>query len=57
MTAYSVRLVAARYPLGRLGLPQGVAGAVALLASADASWITGQTVVCDGGVALSGRAG
>ncbi|WP_371409088.1 SDR family oxidoreductase [Micromonospora zamorensis] len=49
--------VAARYPLGRLGLPQDVAGAVAFLASDDASWITGQTIVCDGGVSLTGRAG
>ncbi|MET7376417.1 SDR family oxidoreductase [Micromonospora arida] len=49
--------VAARYPLGRLGLPSDVAGAVAFLASDDASWITGQTIVCDGGVSLIGRAG
>ncbi|RAO58043.1 SDR family oxidoreductase [Micromonospora saelicesensis] len=49
--------VAARYPLGRLGLPSDVAGAVAFLASDDASWITGQTIVCDGGVSLTGRAG
>ncbi|MFG1866899.1 SDR family oxidoreductase [Micromonospora arborensis] len=49
--------VAARYPLGRLGLPADVAGAVAFLASDDAGWITGQTIVCDGGVSLSGRAG
>lgn len=49
--------VAARYPLGRLGLPQDVAGAVAFLASDEASWITGQTIVCDGGVSLTGRAG
>ncbi|MBM7489059.1 NAD(P)-dependent dehydrogenase (short-subunit alcohol dehydrogenase family) [Micromonospora luteifusca] len=49
--------VAARYPLGRLGLPPDVAGAVAFLASDDAGWITGQTIVCDGGVSLSGRAG
>lgn len=27
------------------------------LASDDAGWITGQTIVCDGGVSLSGRAG
>ncbi|MET8094812.1 SDR family oxidoreductase [Micromonospora sp. NPDC005220] len=34
-----------------------VAGAVALLASDDAAWITGQAIVCDGGVSLTGRAG
>ncbi|WP_433308480.1 SDR family oxidoreductase [Micromonospora sp. CA-269861] len=49
--------VAERYPLGRLGLPSDVAGAVAFLASDDATWITGQTIVCDGGVSLTGRAG
>jgi NAD(P)-dependent dehydrogenase (short-subunit alcohol dehydrogenase family) len=44
---------ASRYPLGRLGEPEDVAGAVAFLASSDASWITGQTLVVDGGVSLS----
>ncbi|MCX5214794.1 SDR family oxidoreductase [Kitasatospora sp. NBC_00240] len=45
---------AAAYPLGRLGLPEDVAGAVAFLLSTDAAWITGQTVVVDGGVTLGG---
>jgi len=40
------------YPLQRLGQPEDVAGAVAFLASTDASWITGQTVVIDGGLTL-----
>src|SRR3954447_22324847 len=35
--------VAAAYPLGRLGVPEDVAGAVAFLCSDDAAWITGQT--------------
>ena len=48
---------AAQYPLGRLGLPRDVAGAAAFLASDDASWITGQTLVVDGGVTLARRAG
>lgn len=43
---------AAAYPLGRLGEPEDVAGAVAFLASADAAWITGQTIVIDGGRTL-----
>ncbi|MET8364951.1 SDR family oxidoreductase [Micromonospora sp. NPDC005194] len=47
--------VAARYPLGRLGVAPDVAGAVAFLAGPDAAWITGQTIVCDGGVTLAGR--
>ncbi|MFE7189285.1 SDR family oxidoreductase [Kitasatospora sp. NPDC057541] len=46
--------VAAAYPLGRLGVPEDVAGAVAFLLSPDAAWITGQTVVVDGGVTLGG---
>ncbi|MFC9328594.1 SDR family oxidoreductase [Kitasatospora sp. NPDC057015] len=46
--------VAAAYPLGRLGVPEDVAGAVAFLLSSDAAWITGQTLVVDGGVTLGG---
>jgi NAD(P)-dependent dehydrogenase (short-subunit alcohol dehydrogenase family) len=44
--------VAASYPLKRLGVPGDVAGAVAFLLSDEAAWITGQTVVLDGGVTL-----
>jgi NAD(P)-dependent dehydrogenase (short-subunit alcohol dehydrogenase family) len=43
---------AAAYPLGRLGEPADVGAAAAFLASADASWITGQTLVLDGGASL-----
>ena len=46
--------VAAHYPLKRLGVPEDIAGAVSFLLSDDASWITGQTLVLDGGVALGG---
>ncbi|GAA0507472.1 3-oxoacyl-ACP reductase [Paractinoplanes deccanensis] len=46
--------VAAAYPLARLGVPEDVAGAVSFLCSPDAAWITGQTVVIDGGVTLTG---
>jgi len=41
--------VAATYPLARLGVPEDVSGVVAFLLSADAAWITGQTIVIDGG--------
>lgn len=43
---------AALYPLARLGEPDDVAGPVAFLLSADSSWITGQTIVIDGGGSL-----
>jgi len=46
--------VAAAYPLARLGVPDDIAGAVAFLASADAAWITGHTLVVDGGLTLRG---
>lgn len=46
--------VTAAYPLGRLGAPEDVAGVVAHLLSDDAAWITGQTIVIDGGLTLTG---
>jgi len=46
--------VAKRYPLKRLGVPADISGAVSFLLSADSSWMTGQTVVLDGGAMLAG---
>ena len=46
--------VAAGYPLGRLGVPEDIAGVVAFLLSDDAAWMTGQLVVVDGGLLLKG---
>ena len=43
---------ASAYPLGRLGEPEDIAAAAAFLASSDAAWITGQTLVIDGGLSL-----
>ena len=40
-------------PLGRLGAPEDVASAVLLLVSPLAGWITGQTLVVDGGASLA----
>ncbi len=39
-------------PFGRLGAPEEVANVVMFLASSLASWVTGQTVVVDGGQLL-----
>jgi NAD(P)-dependent dehydrogenase (short-subunit alcohol dehydrogenase family) len=43
---------AAAYPLRRLGEPADIGAAAAFLASGDASWMTGQTLVIDGGGGL-----
>jgi NAD(P)-dependent dehydrogenase (short-subunit alcohol dehydrogenase family) len=42
--------VGARTPMGRAGDPREIAAAVAFLASDDASYITGQTLIVDGGL-------
>ncbi len=43
--------LAVQTPLGRLGTPEDIAAAVSFLASDDASFITGQVLVSDGGFA------
>ena len=45
--------VAAATPLGRIGEPADIGDAVAFLASDRARWITGETLVIDGGQILS----
>jgi enoyl-[acyl-carrier protein] reductase III len=39
-------------PMGRAGTPADIGGAVATLCFEDAGWITGQTIVADGGTSL-----
>ena len=41
--------VAASYPMGRLGETSDIAGCATWLAAETGSWITGQTIVMDGG--------
>ncbi|MEU5892645.1 SDR family oxidoreductase [Streptomyces sp. NPDC047461] len=48
---------AASYPLGRLGVPSDIGGAAAFLTSAQSDWITGQTLVVDGGIFLNAGVG
>jgi NAD(P)-dependent dehydrogenase (short-subunit alcohol dehydrogenase family) len=44
----------ARYPLGRIGEPDDVAGAAIFLASRAGAFVTGQVIVVDGGVTIAG---
>jgi NAD(P)-dependent dehydrogenase (short-subunit alcohol dehydrogenase family) len=44
---------AAAYPLGRLGVPSDIGGAAAFLTSEQSAWVTGQTLVVDGGIFLN----
>jgi len=44
--------VVGRIPLGRFGVPEDIAAAVAFLAGAEAGYVTGQTLVVDGGMVM-----
>lgn len=44
------REMAAAYPLGRLGRPDDVASAIVFLAGEGAAWITGASLLVDGGL-------
>jgi 3-oxoacyl-[acyl-carrier protein] reductase len=48
------RATLAKIPFGRFGTPEEIAHAALFLASPFAGWITGQTLVVDGGQMLSG---
>jgi len=48
MYAMTVRMI----PMGRMGKPSDIANLVSFLASDESSFITGQTIVCDGGYTL-----
>jgi len=43
------RRILSRTPLGRIGAPEEVAAVAAFLAGPDSSYVTGETIYCDGG--------
>lgn len=47
----------AAYPLRRLGEPDDIAGAAVWLSSRAGAFVTGQTIVVDGGITISGARG
>jgi NAD(P)-dependent dehydrogenase (short-subunit alcohol dehydrogenase family) len=38
--------------IGRVGVPEDIAGVVAFLASAESGWVTGQCIEASGGIRL-----
>jgi NAD(P)-dependent dehydrogenase (short-subunit alcohol dehydrogenase family) len=48
------KFVTKSYPIGRLGVVDDVAGVAVMLASRAGSFITGQTIVIDGGTTIGG---
>jgi 3-oxoacyl-[acyl-carrier protein] reductase len=52
MTPEARASLSGQIPLERLGAPQDIAGVVAFLASEHAAYITGQTLVVDGGMVM-----
>jgi len=54
-TADSVQAAADTVPLARMGAPADIAAAAAFLASDDAAYITGATIVVDGGLLIQQR--
>jgi NAD(P)-dependent dehydrogenase (short-subunit alcohol dehydrogenase family) len=53
--ADTLRAVTVKTPLRRIGEPDEIAGAAVFLASKAGSFVTGQTIVVDGGATMSGR--
>lgn len=50
----TLKTVTATTPLGRIGEPDEIAGAAVYLASPASSFMTGQTIVVDGGTTIAG---
>jgi 3-oxoacyl-[acyl-carrier protein] reductase len=53
LTATQREGLAAQIPLGRLGRPEDIAGAVCFLAGPQAAWITGETLNVNGGMHMA----
>ncbi|MBD3679832.1 MAG: SDR family oxidoreductase [Rhodobacteraceae bacterium] len=47
------RKLSASYPLGRIGEPEDIAGAAVFLSAKSGAWMTGQTLIIDGGWSVS----
>ncbi|HTN60545.1 MAG TPA: SDR family oxidoreductase [Devosia sp.] len=54
MPPESVTAVGAHAALGRIGEPDDIAGAVTWLPSAEAAFVTGQSILVDGGYNIGG---
>lgn len=52
LTPDQYKQIADGYPMG-MGTPEDVAKTIAFLLSEDSRWITGQTLICDGGHSLA----
>lgn len=46
----SLEAMGQAHPIGRIGEPEEIAGVVAFLLSKDSGFVTGQTIVADGGL-------
>jgi 3-oxoacyl-[acyl-carrier protein] reductase len=55
LTHESIERRRASIPLGRIASPEDIGGAVLMLASDLAGFVTGQTVMCDGGVSCTSQ--
>jgi NAD(P)-dependent dehydrogenase (short-subunit alcohol dehydrogenase family) len=51
-TLEEVRARGSRIPLGRIGQPEDIAAGVAMLLSADAAYMTGQSIALNGGAIM-----
>lgn len=56
VATHSQDVVKRSIPMGRRGLPEEVAGCIVFLASDDASYVTGDILICDGGQLVDNEA-